>query len=158
VLAFFGTPRVLEPSPGQLSSDAGLLAYSPARRADRPVHRLLRDTAGPGPRLPSRVSFFLDGLPAFAKLDPRVSRPHGGSDGCGATPREERQVRQVEPYRRLTHRYGRRYDCPREVSSFGAGANSTCLLRPWDRIPILSASPTGLESCPTTAIAPASQT
>jgi hypothetical protein len=28
-LCFFGTPRVIEPSPGQLSGDAGLLPVSP---------------------------------------------------------------------------------------------------------------------------------
>ena len=36
VLDFFGTPLVIEPSPGQLSSDAGLL---PARQFDQRIGR-----------------------------------------------------------------------------------------------------------------------
>jgi hypothetical protein len=34
VLDFFGTPLVIEPSPGQVSSDAGLL---PIRQFDEPI-------------------------------------------------------------------------------------------------------------------------
>jgi hypothetical protein len=41
-LAFFGTPRVLEPSPGQLSGDAGLHPIRPFDRRRGQVRASLR--------------------------------------------------------------------------------------------------------------------